>query len=69
MEVLLAITGILLVTTGSSLLYMFSDPHFGDGLMLTTHNARKEMWGARAGLALNLVGAVAQLAAVLIAVG
>jgi hypothetical protein len=67
-EVFLAVVGIVLVTIGSSLLYMFKDPHFGSSIMLESFEPRKQAIGARAGLVLNLAGAATQLAAVLIAV-
>jgi hypothetical protein len=59
--------GVVLAIIGAVLLYMFSDPRFGDGIMLETYNARRQRIGARAGLACLIVGTVLQAVAVRLA--
>jgi len=67
MAIFFAILGIVFGLAGALLLYFFSDPATGSGIMLESFKPHREKIGARIGLGLVVLGSGLQTVAVVLA--
>jgi hypothetical protein len=67
MALFFAILGIVVGLAGAVLMYFFSDPATGSGIMLESFNPHREKFWARVGLGLVVLGSGLQTVAVVLA--